>query len=121
MPLSTERMVKYMANSAAKNISSEDSQTIVPTLTRLGLAYKIVFNSMDYHARLGAVEAGVGITSIPASKVPPSLVRAEESYLPALPSAKALLCARLGLESPIASEVMRKLSALFFKSDREPG
>jgi hypothetical protein len=26
-----------MANSAAKNISSEDSQTIVPTLTRLGL------------------------------------------------------------------------------------
>src|SRR5712691_2518866 len=36
-PLSTERIVKYMANSAAKNISSEDSQTIVPTLTRLGL------------------------------------------------------------------------------------
>ena len=36
-PLSTERIVKYMANSAAKNISSEDSQMIVPTLTRLGL------------------------------------------------------------------------------------
>src|SRR5512132_3540057 len=34
--LSTERMVKYIANSAAKNISSEDSQTMVPTLTRLG-------------------------------------------------------------------------------------
>jgi hypothetical protein len=30
-------MVKYIANSAAKNMSSEDSQTIVPTLTRLGL------------------------------------------------------------------------------------
>ena len=29
-PLSTERMVKYIANSAAKNISSEDSQTMVP-------------------------------------------------------------------------------------------
>jgi uncharacterized iron-regulated membrane protein len=26
-----------MANSAAKNISSEESQTMVPTLTRLGL------------------------------------------------------------------------------------
>src|ERR1700683_1417773 len=36
-PLSTERTVKYIANSAAKNISSEDSQTIVPTLTRFGL------------------------------------------------------------------------------------
>src|SRR6201989_3405495 len=35
--LSTERMVKYIANSAAKNISSEESQTMVPTLTRLGL------------------------------------------------------------------------------------
>src|SRR6266571_8127395 len=35
-PMSTERIVKYMPNSAAKNISSEDSQTIVPTLTRLG-------------------------------------------------------------------------------------
>ena len=36
-PLSTDLMVKYIANSAAKNISSEDSQMMVPTLTRLGL------------------------------------------------------------------------------------
>jgi DNA-binding transcriptional LysR family regulator len=88
------------------------------TLTRLGLSYKIVFNSADYHARIGAVEAGVGITSVPASKVPATLVRAEESYLPALPSVKAILCARLGLEAPKASELMRILSELFFKSHR---
>ncbi|GAA4237562.1 hypothetical protein GCM10023075_62810 [Streptosporangium album] len=36
-PRLTDRMVKYIANSAAKNMSSEDSQTIVPTLTRSGL------------------------------------------------------------------------------------
>ena len=36
-PLSTDLMVKYIANRAAKNISSEESQTMVPTLTRLGL------------------------------------------------------------------------------------
>ncbi len=36
MPLSTARMVKYIANRPAKNMSSEDNQTIVPTLTRLG-------------------------------------------------------------------------------------
>ncbi|GAA4185579.1 hypothetical protein GCM10022252_16180 [Streptosporangium oxazolinicum] len=36
-PMLTDRMVKYIANSAAKNMSSEDSQTIVPTLTRSGL------------------------------------------------------------------------------------
>ena len=32
----TERIVKYDANRAAKNISSLDSQMIVPTLTMLG-------------------------------------------------------------------------------------
>jgi hypothetical protein len=31
------RIEKYMANSAAKNISSLESHTIVPTLTMLGL------------------------------------------------------------------------------------
>src|SRR5919198_4074979 len=32
----TDRIVKYIANSAAKNMSSDDNHTIVPTLTRLG-------------------------------------------------------------------------------------
>jgi hypothetical protein len=32
----TDRTVKYMPKSAAKNINSLDSHTIVPTLTRLG-------------------------------------------------------------------------------------
>ena len=89
---------------------------MIPTLTRLGLSYKIVFNSLDYHARLRAVEAGLGLTTIPESKLPPNLVRAEENYLPALPSVKALLCARLGFETEKASELMRGLSTLFFKS-----
>src|SRR6201986_2174122 len=35
-PLVTDLTVKYIANKAAKNISSEDSQTMVPTLTRFG-------------------------------------------------------------------------------------
>jgi DNA-binding transcriptional LysR family regulator len=90
---------------------------MLPTLTKLGVSYKIVFNSVDYHARIGAVEAGLGLTSVPARRVPPSLLPAEESYLPALPSIKILLCARLGLETPKASALMRSLSELFFKSD----
>jgi hypothetical protein len=32
----TARVVKYMAKSAAKNINSEESHTMVPTATRLG-------------------------------------------------------------------------------------
>jgi hypothetical protein len=34
--LSTERIVKYIANNAAKNMSSLDNQMMVPTLTRFG-------------------------------------------------------------------------------------
>src|SRR5581483_11851528 len=34
--LVTDLIVKYIANNAAKNMSSDDNQTIVPTLTRLG-------------------------------------------------------------------------------------
>ncbi|GLW21157.1 hypothetical protein Mame01_12000 [Microbispora amethystogenes] len=35
-PRLTDRMVKYIANSAAKNMSSEDNHTMVPTWTRFG-------------------------------------------------------------------------------------
>ncbi len=36
MPGCTDRIVKYIANRPAKNISSLDSHTIVPTLTMFG-------------------------------------------------------------------------------------
>ena len=73
-----------------------------------------MFNSPDYHAKLAAVEAGVGLTAVPASMVPPTLVRAREYYLPELPPIEALLCARLGLESEQASTMLKQLSAMFF-------
>ena len=87
---------------------------MIRTLTRHGVAYKIVFNSPDYHAKLAAVEAGVDLTAVPASMVPPTLVRAREYYLPELPPIEALLCARLGLESEQASTMLKQLSAMFF-------
>jgi DNA-binding transcriptional LysR family regulator len=87
---------------------------MIRTLTRHGVAYKIVFNSPDYHAKLAAVEAGIGLTAVPASMVPPTLVRAGEYYLPELPPIEALLCARLGLESEQASTMLKQLSAMFF-------
>jgi DNA-binding transcriptional LysR family regulator len=88
---------------------------MIRTLTRHGLSYKIVFNSPDYHAKLAAVEAGIGLTAVPASMVPPFLTRAKEYYLPELPPIRALLCARAGLESDQASALVKSLSALFFK------
>ena len=89
---------------------------MIRTLTRNGLAYKIVFNSPDYHARMIAVEAGIGLTALPVSMVPSTLMQAKEYYLPPLPPIEALLCARLGLESDQASTVLKQLSALFFNS-----
>jgi DNA-binding transcriptional LysR family regulator len=89
---------------------------MIRTLTRHGVAYKIVFNSPDYHAKLAAVEAGLGLTAVPGNMVPPSLVRAREYYLPELPAIEALLCARLGLESEQASALLKQLSAMFFNA-----
>ena len=87
---------------------------VIRTLTRHGLSYKIVFNSPDFHAKIAAVEAGVGLTAVPARMVPPTLVRAKEYYLPELPPIEALLCARLGLETDQAASLLKQLSAMFF-------
>jgi DNA-binding transcriptional LysR family regulator len=89
---------------------------MIRTLTRHGLAYKIVFNSPDFYAKISAVEAGLGLTAIPANMIPSSVVQAREYYLPALPSIRALLCSR-----PEAGEkksaVLKHLSSMFFKNN----
>jgi DNA-binding transcriptional LysR family regulator len=89
---------------------------MIRTLTRQGIAYKIVFNSPDYHAKLAAVEAGIGIAAIPRRMIPPSLVWAQEYYLPPLPPIKALLCARANLESRQGNDLLTELSSRFFRS-----
>lgn len=90
---------------------------MIRTLTREGLSFKIVFNSPDYHAKLAAAGAGIGLTAIPASMIPPSLVRAREYYLPALPTIKALLCSRSKL-TDTTSKLLKQLSTLFFSGGR---
>jgi DNA-binding transcriptional LysR family regulator len=88
---------------------------MIRTLTRHGLSYKIVFNSPDYHAKLDAVEAGIGISAIPKRLIPPTLVWAQEYYLPHLPRIKALLCARSNLETSQGTDLLNEISARFFK------
>lgn len=89
---------------------------VVRTLTRYGLAYRIVFSSPDYHAKLSAVETGIGVAAVPERLVPSFLVRAREYYLPELPPVRALLLARSGLETKPAVELLDGLSELIFKS-----
>ena len=59
----TDRTVKYIANSAAKNISSEDSQTMVPTTDHVGSVGR-----MRRGARADAVAVATAriITAAPA-------------------------------------------------------
>ena len=83
-------------------------------IVKSGLSYRIVFTSPDYHAKLAALEAGVGITAIPERMILPHLARADEYNLPPLAPIKALLCTRAGLESEQARIVVQRLSDLFF-------
>ena len=46
----TARVVKYIANNAAKNISSLESQTIVPTATALGRVILWCATALDIEA-----------------------------------------------------------------------
>src|SRR3712207_4575500 len=52
------RAVKYMANSPAKNISSLESQTIVPTLTMFGLVRECTREVSKALLATGAVVTG---------------------------------------------------------------
>ena len=88
---------------------------IIPTLTKQGLSYKIVFNTPDNHARFAAARAGIGLTAVPTRTVPSDLVIAKEYYLPPLPPIRTLLCQRPGLETQRTSALIKHLSALFFK------
>lgn len=91
---------------------------MIRTLTRHGLAYKIVFNSPDYHAKLAALEAGIGIAAIPKRMVSEPPVWAQEYYLPPLPPLKALLCARSHLESAQSTDLLKAMSERFFRTQR---
>ena len=62
-PGCTERTVKYIANRPAKNISSLDSQTIVPTLTMFGRVSECTL--LD--SKLGAVAVEVTQALWPAA------------------------------------------------------
>ena len=96
-------------------ITHPGNDWIIPTLTKHGLSYKIVFNTPDNHARFAAVKAGIGLAAVPTRAIPPDLVVAKEYYLPPLPRVRALICERAGLDTR-SSALTRHLSQLLFKA-----
>jgi molybdate transport repressor ModE-like protein len=94
---------------------------MISTLTRLGLTYKIVFSSPDYHSKLAALEAGIGIAALPGRLIPSTLMQAEEYYLPELPPVKALLCTRPEIDAARTAKLLELLSSRFFAGPLQLG
>lgn len=69
---------------------------MIQALDRKGMVYRIAFSSPDYHARIDAAKAGVGLTLLPKRLVPEPLMAANEYYLPPPGTPKIFLCARAG-------------------------
>ena len=69
-------------------------ELMVQALERKGMVYRIAFSSPDYHARIEAAKAGLGLTVLPKRLVPASLIVADEYYLPTCGTPRMLLCAR---------------------------
>jgi DNA-binding transcriptional LysR family regulator len=69
---------------------------MVQALERKGMIYRIAFSSPDYHARIEAAKAGIGLTLLPKRLVPAPLIVANEYYLPMPGTPKMMFCAREG-------------------------
>ncbi|WPO41790.1 LysR family transcriptional regulator [Tardiphaga sp. 42S5] len=86
---------------------------MIQALERKGMIYRIAFSSPDYHARIEATKAGIGLTLLPTALIPASLLAANEYYLPKLAIPKLVLCAREGIRKK-HSILIEELHVKFF-------
>jgi DNA-binding transcriptional LysR family regulator len=86
---------------------------MIQALERKGMIYRIAFSSPDYHARIEAAKAGIGLTLLPTALIPASLLAANEYYLPKLAIPKLVLCAREGIRKKY-SILIEELHVKFF-------
>jgi DNA-binding transcriptional LysR family regulator len=86
---------------------------MIQALERRGMIYRIAFSSPDYHARIEATKAGIGLTLLPMALIPAPLLAANEYYLPKLAVPKLVLCAREGIRKT-HSILVEELHVKFF-------
>jgi DNA-binding transcriptional LysR family regulator len=72
---------------------------MIQALERKGMIYRIAFSSPDYHARIEAAKAGIGLTLLPRRLLPEPLIIANEYYLPTPRTPKMFLCTRAGFRA----------------------
>jgi DNA-binding transcriptional LysR family regulator len=88
---------------------------MIQALERKGMVYRIAFSSPDYHARIDAAKAGIGLTLLPKRLVPEPLMAANEYYLPSPGTPKIFLCARAGFRNRnrnLVEQLKEKLLAI---------
>ncbi|MDB5656293.1 MAG: hypothetical protein JWQ94_3906 [Tardiphaga sp.] len=88
---------------------------MIQALERKGMVYRIAFSSPDYHARIEAAKAGIGLTILPRRLVPEPLMAANEYYLPLPGVPKIFLCARAGFRDKnrkLVDQLQEKLLAI---------
>ena len=88
---------------------------MIQALERKGMVYRIAFSSPDYHARIDAAKAGIGLTLLPKRLVPDPLMAANEYYLPPPSSPKIFLCSRAGFRDKnrkLIDQLQEKLLAI---------
>ncbi len=81
-------------------------------LERAQLAYRVVFTSADYHARMAAAAAGIGLLGISRRHVGKSLIVAKEHYLPPLPPIRVVICVRSGVPMTKVGAIVKLLEKL---------
>jgi len=87
-------------------------QPVIQALEKAGLTYRIVFASDDYHARLTAVSAGIGLASMPERYVESNMVIAKDFYLPPLAPMHAAIRVRKGIRSDKIAQATNILKLL---------
>lgn len=91
---------------------SPQAQPAVTALENSGSAYRLVFSSYDYRARLAAVAAGLGLMTMPERQVELPLVVARDYYLPPMPPLCVGVRLRKGLPDDRADKVLALLKRL---------
>jgi DNA-binding transcriptional LysR family regulator len=87
-------------------------QPMVQAVERAGLSYRIAFTSPDYHARMMAVAAGIGLMGVPPREVTGSLMVAKEYYLPAMAPMRIAIVVRRGVDAKSVAHIVDGLRAL---------
>lgn len=85
-----------------------------------GLPYTIVFSAADMTARRAAALAGIGYMAVPERCLPDGLIVADDSYLPSLPSLRAGIFYKEGLDTRRIKSLIETFCAAVAPPEKSP-